>query len=140
MQSKKTTAPLFTPEPPRERSPFWWLRWVPTVILTIIVLYLLYILGSVALIPVLASFAMAYLLLRRTATRTVLILAIVPIAIIKNAVRIVALSWLAVYVDPSFITGSFVHSSGGIPIFVLALTMLGAVVLALRRFDRRSLR
>ncbi|HJQ71359.1 MAG TPA: AI-2E family transporter [Blastocatellia bacterium] len=62
MQPRKTTAPLFTPEPPRERPPFWWLRWVPAVILTILVLDLLYILGSVALIPVLASFAMAYLL------------------------------------------------------------------------------
>lgn len=62
MQPRKTTAPLFTPEPPRERPPFWWLRWVPAVILTIIVLDLLYILGSVALIPVLASFALAYLL------------------------------------------------------------------------------
>ena len=62
MQSKKTTAPLFAPEPPRERPPFWWLRWVPAVILTVIVLDLLYILGSVALIPVMASFAMAYLL------------------------------------------------------------------------------
>ena len=87
---------------------------------------------------VISGFAMAYLLLRRTWTRTALILAIVPIAIIKNAVRIVALSWLAVYVDPSFITGSFVHRSGGIPIFVLALTMLGAVLLALRRFERRD--
>jgi predicted PurR-regulated permease PerM len=62
MQSKKSTAPLFAPEPPRERPPFWWLRWVPAVILAIIVLDLLYILGSVALIPVMASFAMAYLL------------------------------------------------------------------------------
>lgn len=59
---KKSTAPLFTPEPPRERSPFWWLKWVPAVIFTIIILDLLYILGSVALVPVLVSFAMAYLL------------------------------------------------------------------------------
>src|SRR5688500_5327624 len=62
MQAKKSTAPLFAPEPPRERPPFWWLRWVPAVILTILVLDLLYILGSVALVPVMASFAMAYLL------------------------------------------------------------------------------
>jgi exosortase len=87
---------------------------------------------------VISGFAMSYLLLRRTWTRTALILAIVPIAIVKNAVRIVALSWLAVYVDPSFITGSFVHRSGGIPIFVLALTMLGTVLFALRRFEGRD--
>ena len=43
-------------------SPFWWFRWVPTLIVTILVLYLIYVLGSVALIPVLASFALAYLI------------------------------------------------------------------------------
>jgi predicted PurR-regulated permease PerM len=49
-------------KPPEERSPFWWLRWVPTVVVSAIVLYLLYIVGSVAIVPVLASFALAYLL------------------------------------------------------------------------------
>jgi predicted PurR-regulated permease PerM len=45
-----------------ERSPFWWLRWVPTVVVSTVVLYFLYIIGSVAIVPVLASFALAYLL------------------------------------------------------------------------------
>jgi predicted PurR-regulated permease PerM len=44
------------------RSPFWWFRWVPVVIFTVIIVYLLYVVGSVVLIPVLASFALAYLL------------------------------------------------------------------------------
>lgn len=47
---------------PGERSPFWWFRWVPTVVVSVLVLYFLYVVGSVALIPVLASFALAYLL------------------------------------------------------------------------------
>jgi predicted PurR-regulated permease PerM len=45
-----------------ERSPFWWLRWVPACLLTALLLYLVYILGRVAIIPVLASFAIAYVL------------------------------------------------------------------------------
>jgi predicted PurR-regulated permease PerM len=45
-----------------ERSPFWWLRWVPTVVVSVIALYFLYVVGSVAIVPVLASFAVAYLL------------------------------------------------------------------------------
>jgi predicted PurR-regulated permease PerM len=45
-----------------ETSPFWWLRWVPTVVVSAIVLYFLYIVGKVVVIPVLASFALAYLL------------------------------------------------------------------------------
>lgn len=49
-------------ESPDERSPFWWLRWVPTTVVSVLVLYFLYVVGSVAIVPVLASFAVAYLL------------------------------------------------------------------------------
>ncbi len=48
--------------PPEDESPFWWFRWVPTIIFSALILYFLYIVGSVALVPVLASFALAYLL------------------------------------------------------------------------------
>jgi predicted PurR-regulated permease PerM len=47
---------------PDSESPFWWLRWVPTAVCTAVVLYLLYVVGSVAIIPLLASVALAYLL------------------------------------------------------------------------------
>lgn len=47
---------------PEDRSPFWWLRWVPTVVISVLILYFLYVVGSVAIIPVFASFALAYLL------------------------------------------------------------------------------
>lgn len=43
-------------------SPFWWLRWVPAAVITAILLWMLYVVGSVAIVPVLASFALAYLL------------------------------------------------------------------------------
>ncbi len=52
----------FNSKPPAEQSPFWWLRWVPTVVISSLVLYFLYVVGSVAIVPVLASFALAYLL------------------------------------------------------------------------------
>ena len=54
--------PWFKSKTSEERSPFWWLRWVPTAVISILVLYSLYVVGSVALVPVLASFALAYLL------------------------------------------------------------------------------
>ncbi len=53
---------LLNPKPPDERLPFWWFRWVPAIIVSMIVIYFLYVIGSVALIPVLASFALAYML------------------------------------------------------------------------------
>jgi len=49
-------------EPPEESTPFWWLRWVPTVIVSVLVLYFIYVAGRVAIVPVLASFALAYLI------------------------------------------------------------------------------
>lgn len=48
--------------PVEERSPFWWFRWVPTVVVSLVVVYALYIIGTVVIVPVLASVALAYLL------------------------------------------------------------------------------
>jgi predicted PurR-regulated permease PerM len=50
------------PELREQRSPFWWFRWVPAVVAIILFLDLLYVVGSLALVPVLASFALAYLI------------------------------------------------------------------------------
>lgn len=54
--------PLNKAKSPEDRSPFWWLRWVPTIVISALVLYLLYVIGRVAIVPVLVSFALAYLL------------------------------------------------------------------------------
>jgi predicted PurR-regulated permease PerM len=43
-----------------ERPPFWWLRWVPAFVLTVATLWFFYVIGRVAIVPVLASFAIAY--------------------------------------------------------------------------------
>lgn len=47
---------------PKKISPFWWFRWVPTVVISAIILYIIYIASSVVLVPLLASVALAYLL------------------------------------------------------------------------------
>jgi predicted PurR-regulated permease PerM len=58
--------PAVTPKPVtlqvEERPPFWWLRWVPAFLLAIGILYFIYVVGRVAIVPVLASFALAYIL------------------------------------------------------------------------------
>lgn len=58
------TTPLVTPPPEtaEARSPLWWLRWVPTAIAVVLLLDLLYVVGQVAIVPVLASLALAYVL------------------------------------------------------------------------------
>jgi predicted PurR-regulated permease PerM len=49
-------------ESPGQRSPFWWLRWVPAAVFIVLLLDLLYVVGRLALVPLLAAFALAYLL------------------------------------------------------------------------------
>src|SRR4051812_7066622 len=46
--------------PTPEHSPLWWIRWVPAALLLCALLYLTYVVGQAAIIPVLASFAIAY--------------------------------------------------------------------------------
>ena len=69
----------------------------------------------------------------RSFPRTLLLcVATIPIAIAKNALRITALSWLAVYVNQAFLFGSL-HRYGGIPFFGLGLLALWLVLLLLQR-------
>ena len=62
---------------------------------------------------------------------------VVPLSIIKNGVRIVVLSLLANYVDPSFLTDSTLHDFGGHSLFVLSVVILISLVWLLRRFEQR---
>jgi len=73
----------------------------------------------------------------RSFPRTLLLcITMIPIAIAKNALRITLLSWLAVYVNRSFLFGPL-HRYGGIPFFGLGLLMMGLVLLLLRSVPYR---
>jgi hypothetical protein len=58
-----------------------------------------------------------------------------PVALIKNGIRIVTLTLLSIYVDPSFLTGSL-HHKGGFVFFLLALAILAPVLLLLEKSER----
>src|SRR4030043_412651 len=60
---------------------------------------------------------------------------IYPITVLKNGIRIVTLSSLAVYVDERFITQSFLHRSGGFLFYIPALFLLGIVLWWLRKTE-----
>jgi exosortase len=83
----------------------------------------------------LLSLLSGHLYLRTGWAKAVLTIAVLPITIIKNAVRIFTLTALAVYVDPR-ILGSVAHQRGGIPIFLLALVLFGSVLWALKKLER----
>jgi exosortase len=85
---------------------------------------------------VITSVIAGYLFLQTGWKRVVLVLSIFPVMIIKNAVRITTLSLLAVYVDKSWLTDSFLHHSGGIFFFLLALLLLAPVLLFLKKTEK----
>lgn len=60
----------------------------------------------------------------------------VPVAVLKNGLRIAVLTWLGFYVDEGVLQGPL-HSRGGIPFFILALAMMAAIVYLFRRAERR---
>ncbi|HKQ36109.1 MAG TPA: exosortase/archaeosortase family protein [Nitrospiraceae bacterium] len=63
---------------------------------------------------------------------------VVPLAIVKNAIRIVGLSLLANYVDPTFITDSTLHRGGGIPLFLVSVIVLLLIAWLFRVFEKRQ--
>jgi exosortase len=82
------------------------------------------------------SIVAGYFFLRAAWTKMGLVAVVIPLAIVKNAFRIVGLSLLANYVDPTFITDSALHRSGGIPLFFASLAVLLSLAWLLRRFEK----
>jgi exosortase len=81
------------------------------------------------------SLLAGHLLLRSPWGKAMLILAALPLLVLKNGIRIVTLSLLAIYVDPSFLAGP-VHRQGGVLFLLLVLAILAPVLLAIRRLER----
>lgn len=77
-----------------------------------------------------------HLFLRTFSRRVILALAVFPITVLKNAFRIVTITLLANYVDLRFLTNHWIHSSGGIPFFMVAMGMFIPLVWALRRTEK----
>jgi exosortase len=86
---------------------------------------------------VITSLLAAHLFLCTSWKKAVLVFMVLPITLLKNAVRIVTLSLLAIHLDMSFLTGGL-HHDGGIMFFLIALAMLAPVLTLLVRSERRS--
>ena len=76
----------------------------------------------------------AHLFLRTPWKQLLFVLLAFPLALIKNGIRIVTLTLLSIYVDPSFLTGSL-HHKGGFVFFLLALAILAPVLLFLEKSE-----
>jgi exosortase len=77
----------------------------------------------------------SYLFLRSSWRRLTLCIAVIPLAIFKNGLRIATLSTLAIYVNPDFLYGRL-HHQGGIVFFMIALIPLALLLMLLQRGER----
>jgi exosortase len=89
-------------------------------------------------ILIVMTLLLAHLFLRSGWSKTLLVLAAVPLSALKNAIRIFTIAELGTRVNPSFLHGSL-HRHGG-PIFLgLAVLMIIALLWIFRRTERRVL-
>jgi exosortase len=78
----------------------------------------------------------AHLFLRTPWKMLLFIVLVFPVSIIKNGIRIVTLTLLGVYIDPSFLRGNL-HHDGGFVFFLLALAILFPALLLLQKSEPR---
>jgi exosortase len=83
------------------------------------------------------SIVTGYLFLQTVSRRVILAIAVFPISVVKNALRIMTMTLLANQVDPRFLTSHWIHTSGGIPFFALALALFIPLVWMLRKSEAR---
>jgi exosortase len=84
------------------------------------------------------SLLAGHLLLKSNWRKSAFLLAVVPISLFKNAVRIVTLSLLAIYWDMSFITGRL-HHDGGIVFMMIGLGLMYPFLVLLIKSEEKNL-
>lgn len=65
--------------------------------------------------------------------KIIMLLLIIPLSLLKNAIRIVTITMLAQYVDMSFLTDSFLHHSGGIFFYLIVLAIYFPLIFLLAK-------
>ncbi|MGO8927540.1 MAG: exosortase/archaeosortase family protein [Limisphaerales bacterium] len=89
------------------------------------------------LVLFITSLLAGHLLLRRNWTRAVLAAAVIPLAILRNGLRVFTLAQLCVRVNPAWID-SDLHHRGGPLWFVLSLAPFFLLLLFLRKWESRT--
>jgi exosortase len=87
---------------------------------------------------VITSVLAGHMFLKKGWNKALLVLAVIPVTMFKNGIRIITLSLLAVYVDTRILTNSTLHTDGGILFFVLALLLMAPILFVLRRGEQQK--
>jgi len=91
--------------------------------------------SSIALL--IASLVASDVFLGKSWTKLALNLAVLPLSLFKNGLRIATLSLLTIYVDRGFISGDL-HRDGGIVFYLIACVVLGLLLWWLRKLEHLS--
>jgi exosortase len=89
-----------------------------------------------SMILIVTTMVLAYLLLRSQWRRVLLVAIALPLSVAKNGFRIFVLGFLAVRVDPSYLTGRLHHEGG----FIYLLMALAVIVVLLWVFRKGEVR
>jgi exosortase len=84
------------------------------------------------MVLLLCSLVLGHLYLKSFWTKLLLVLAVLPITVAKNGLRIFVLSTLGMYVDPSFLSGRL-HHQGGFIFFGLAFALMFLLIWLFRK-------
>jgi exosortase len=90
--------------------------------------------SSMALL--LTTLIAGHLFLKTTWRKGLLAVLVLPLVVLKNGIRIVTITLLAIHVDPRFLSGHL-HRDGGVVFFLLALLILFPCFALLIRSERR---
>jgi exosortase len=89
--------------------------------------------SSLALL--ITSLLAGHFVLRSPWAKAALVLATIPLLVVKNGIRIVTLSLLSIHVDSSYLSGNL-HQRGGIVFFALSLALLMPILVLLQKSER----
>lgn len=87
---------------------------------------------------VITSVLAGHMFLKSGWNKALLVLAVIPVTMLKNGIRIITLSLFAVYVDTRILTNSALHTDGGVVFFVLALLLMAPILFVLRRSEHKK--
>jgi exosortase len=85
------------------------------------------------------SMVAGHVFLQSNGRRVAFSLLTIPVVIFKNAVRIVTLSCLGVYVDSGFLHGKL-HRYGGLPFSLISIAVLVPVLIAFQKAEVRNVK
>jgi exosortase len=91
-----------------------------------------------SLVLLVVALVLGHLFVRSNWRRCLLVLLVLPIAIIRNGLRIFALSALGTLAHPSYLDGDL-HRFGGIPLFALSLGVLMLTIWWFRKSESGTL-